>query len=435
MNIFITCVEITIILLFFIKIRWGISLYLLFLILIPFGGKVFGFNSEFIIPLALILAMIYNFASQNKIKRYDFTPFKPFILLYLLLLLEAIFQQETPSSWILKSWRGTIASVFILPIAIWNLAKYDNKCIKLFRNTIILSVLIIVFYGLYLITLNGENPYIFYMAMISGTELREAQFGEQSSRLLVKISSVFPHPMTFGLFLSLIFIYIYSLKEKIGNITTYLIISLIISCIFFCGIRTPIATLFISISIYLIMIRRIKLIVYFICISTAVSLVLSNIYPAVYETIMSIFSNDSTKIGGSSIDMRIEQLSGCLTEISSNPLFGKGFGWNVYYLSSHENGHPSILYFESLLYIILCNFGFIGLIIWGVCFKKLCNTIKRLSKSRETYIQLAILTITYLSYSIITGEYGYMKYYVLLYTLILIENYQKQPINHKKNES
>lgn len=431
MNILITCIGIIIILLFFVKMRWGISIYLLFLIFVPFGGKIFGFNSEFIIPLSLILATFYNSIKRNKITKYDFTPFKPFILLYLFLFLEIIFQQDTPLMWQFKSWEGTIASTLILPIAMWNVSRYDNKSIKLFRNTIIISTIIIALYGLYLTTLNGDNPYIFYMAMLPGKELREAQFGEQSNRLLIKISSVFPHPMTFGLFISLICVYIYTLKEKIGTIITSFIMFLLVSCIFFSGIRTPIATLFISIALYTFMTRRIKLIFYLIFISIIIYFTLNSIYPAVFETIESIFSsNNNEKIGGSSADMRIDQLLGCFTELSSNPLFGKGFGWNVYYLSSHENGHPTILYFESLIYVILCNFGLIGLIIWIWCFKKLFSTIKQLSKSRESYILLIILIVAYLSYSLITGEYGYMKYFVLIYTLILIEISQKCSFNH-----
>lgn len=436
MNILTTCIGIIIISLFFLKIRWGISIYLLFFIFFPFGGKVLGFNSEFIIPISLIIAMVYSFIRQHEIKRYDFTPFKPFILLYVLLFFEIIFQQDTPLTWQFKSWEGTIASILILPIAIWNVSRYDYKSIKLFRNTIVISTLIIVIYGLYLTTLNGDNPYIFYMATLSGQELREAQFGEQSNRLLIKVSSVFPHPMPFGLFLSLIYIYIYSLKEKIGNLMTYLITFLSITCIFFSGIRTPIATLFISIILYILMTKRFKLVFYLVFISIVIYFTLSNVYPAVFETIQSIFSNNNTKVGGSSSEMRIEQLLGCFTEISSNPIFGKGFGWNIYYLLSHENGHPTILHFESLMYIILCNFGLIGLIIWIGCFKKLFATIKRLSKSQESYIQLTILTVTYLSYSLITGEYGYMKYFVLIYTLILIEKSKKQSNNHlKKYES
>lgn len=39
-----------------------------------------------------------------------------------------------------------------------------------------------------------------FMAQINNAELREAQFGEQTARLMTKISSVFTHPMIFGLF-------------------------------------------------------------------------------------------------------------------------------------------------------------------------------------------------------------------------------------------
>ena len=58
------------------------------------------------------------------------------------------------------------------------------------------------------------NPYVYFMAQINNAELREAQFGEQMARLIIKISSVFTHPMIFGLFLGLAMVYLYSLKDK-----------------------------------------------------------------------------------------------------------------------------------------------------------------------------------------------------------------------------
>ena len=429
-------VLISIIILFFIKLQWGVTLYLLFLILVPYDIKIGGLNSSFILPVLLICAAIIDFFRQKK-NKYDFRPFTPFILLYFLLILETIFQFETPTEWEFNAWKGTVASTLILPIIMWNLAKNDYKCSILFRNVIISSTIIIIIYALFLTKLNGDNPYVLYMSLESGIELKESQFGEQSSRLLTKISSIFPHPMTFGLYISLIIIYISVLRNKISNWLIYLILIGLSICIFISGIRTPIATLFVTALSFLIITKRFKtltiiLIVLFISYSA-----LSQIFPAIFGTIESIFeSENSSKVSGSSLTMRIEQLKGCFQELSSNPLFGKGYNWNIYYLSEHSS-HPTILNFESLIYIILCNFGIIGVFIWFGSIKKLFTTIKKMHILHNTYLHIIILIISYLTYTIITGDYGYMKYFVLIYTLILIENsnQQKNTTNESKNYS
>ena len=119
-----------------------------------------------------------------------------------------------------------------------------------------------IFIGIFLLTLNGLNPYVYFMAQINNAELREAQFGEQMARLIIKISSVFTHPMIFGLFLGLAMVYLYSLKDKIKPLFVYLLMFFIVVCIFLCGIRTPIGAMFLTVFFYLLMLRRIKPMIY-----------------------------------------------------------------------------------------------------------------------------------------------------------------------------
>lgn len=83
-----------------------------------------------------------------------------------------------------------------------------------------------------------------------------------------------------------------------------------------------------------------------------------------YTYIASIFSSSaSADVKGSSVEMRLTQLLGCFDIISSNPLFGNGFGWTAYY--NQMNGdHPVVLAFESYIFVTLCNWGLVGFVVW-----------------------------------------------------------------------
>ena len=76
----------------------------------------------------------------------------------------------------------------------------------------------------------------------------------------------------------------------------------------------------------------------------------------------------------------------------------------------------------DLIYVILCNSGFIGILVWGIFLVKLFKNTAKISNNKEIVIFAITLTTYYLAYSVITGEYGYMKYLILFYTFILLED-------------
>ena len=142
----------------------------------------------------------------------------------------------------------------------------------------------------------------------------------------------------------------------------------IVVCIFLCGIRTPIGAMFLTVFFYLLMLRRIKPMIYVAVIGFIGYIIIENI-PELSATIDSIFIKDSrqTNVEGSSIDMRMEQLNGCFREIQDCLIFGKGYEWCGYYMSIHDL-HPVLLAFESLIFVVLCNSGIVGLCVWVITF-------------------------------------------------------------------
>ena len=155
--------------------------------------------------------------------------------------------------------------------------------------------------------------------------------------------------------------------------------------------------------------------------------------PELNEIIMSIIDKDSANVSGSSLDLRLYQLQGAIESSKDSFLFGKGYNWTQYYIST-RGGHPRMLYFESLIIVILCNAGIIGFFIWGLLFYKLISNIQKYSMNKfDSKVILILLSTYYLVYSSITGEYGYMKYFILFYSLILSKDYMSQISNIKRH--
>ena len=127
----------------------------------------------------------------------------------------------------------------------------------------------------------------------------------------------------------------------------------------------------------------------------------------------------------------MEQLQGCFHEIRNNPLFGKGYSWTGYY-EQNFGDHPVMLAFESLVYVILCNSGFVGVVIWTFFLIKLFRNTVKITKNKAIVISAITLTTYYLAYSTITGDYGYMKYLILFYIIILLEDKHNEQIEKIK---
>ena len=65
------------------------------------------------------------------------------------------------------------------------------------------------------------------------------------------------------------------------------------------------------------------------------------------------FSGTKSRMGGSSIPMRLKQFQGAIDEVIDHELvIGKGYGWTSYFKSKYGN-HPIMRAFESFIFIVL----------------------------------------------------------------------------------
>lgn len=424
-----TLLTVVILILFFVKFRIGLCVYIAYIFLVPYcniniGGLSLGWN---LMNTALLIAYCIDCNRKYGKVHFAYKPFIPFFILYGLLLMEMLFQDGVPMGYAINKWRLDIFNL-ILPAVVYSSSQYDYKISKYSLVTMTLVCIVVIVYAFILIPLQGINPYIMELANINNADLLEAQFGDQSNRLMVKISSTFTHPMTFGAFLGMAAVYIYSYVANKKNVVLLCILVGLFSCIFFCGIRTPIAALFITIAVYLLLKKDFKAFLY-VSVLGVIGYFIIIQFPALSETILSMTDHNSSEVGGSSIEMRLEQLDAAFDEVRNCMVFGKGYGYNSYYWSIHGT-HPRLYSFESIVFVILCNYGLVGFLIWGVMFYKMFKFSKQTQeKSLKLFIMLLITY--YISFTCITGEYGYMKYFLLFYSLLIIKRQTQHKFQNK----
>lgn len=420
-----------IILMFFVKLRTGICLYVAYMILVPYMNINLGINLQWNMVNTLLLVAFFFSCYKGKKAPISFKPFWPFLFLYVAQLMEMPFQHDVPFDYSFNSFRLNLMSYMILPFVIWNHAATDPELSGQLRKTVLICICIAFGYGLFLTTTDGQNPYQMLIMAANGEEWNAGYAEVGGGRMFGRISSVFGHPMTYGLFLGMALVYVYSVRECLNKYVGVVLILGIIAAIFLCGIRSPIGALFATVLVFLLLNHKVKLMIQVAIVGCLGYAIISSV-PDLNSYVESIFSDDKSEVAGSSIEMRMEQFEGCLAEIRNNPIFGKGYDWVGYYKTNFGD-HPVMLAFESLSYVVLCNSGFLGVVIWVVFLIRLYQSMKRNVKNKETLIMVLVLMAYYLAYSMITGEYGYMKYFMLFYTLILLEdNEVRHVITSKK---
>lgn len=413
-----------------LRFKIGIALYLAYIMLVPYMNiKIGGIPLQWnFVNLIVLIVSLYKFKTKNI--RIDYKPFVPFLIYFGISFVLMIIQDGVPFHVEFNLWRIQVMKYLILPFALWNEMKTDISTIRLYRNVAIVCIFISVIYGLFLTTIPGVNPYMMLLSEANGDSFNSdyaLAFGE--GRIFGRISSVYIHPMLFGAVLGLSLIYVFYNRERINKYLFAILFLSIIIDVFVCGVRSVIGGVAVAVVFFFLQARNYKLMIIAAIIGFVGYQIIINIPDlAVYIGSITDVNNKHQAVTGSSIDMRLEQLYGCFKEIQDCLFQGKGFGWTSYYHDIHGD-HPIILAFESLIFVVLCNGGIIGIFMWAfMCFKIIKHNNQH---ELSTSSLLNSLLIFYIAYSCITGEYGYMQFFILFYILMLGENLCKRT-NMKK---
>ena len=414
-------------LLAFINLKLAIALYISYNILVPFlQFDIFGISLSYnVINLFLIISFLITW----KNKKIDYKPLIPFIFIFISISLISIFQWEIPFELQINYLRIDFMKTCFVPFIIWNISKYDIKIIIYIKWALLISMIIACIYGLFLMNLNGLNPYTSYLSSYfhqqdyAYTYLMNAGDSRISFSSSRSIQSTMSHPMRWALYICflviIVIVFLINEKNKLLFLFFILFIFLLLFNLLISGVRTGLVTLLIAGTFYLIKNKNMKILLFSGILIFFISIIITSNKD--FINISNSFTNSNgtkSDISGSSISLRLEQLEGCFTEIKNNYLLGKGYGWTNYYQSKNGD-HPVILAFESIIFVILCNNGIIGLFIWAYFFYLLARLNRKLFFDKISILILDVIIIVYFSFSIGTGEYDYLPIFSTLYIFLI----------------
>lgn len=413
---------ITIVCLFF-RPKIGVLLYMVYTFLAPhliIGNTILGSRTEAIILLGAFFITLYRETQKDV-----FLPLRPFLVFYGLQVLLIPFSFDSSYSfdvWMVET--SKLAFFAFLLSAVYQ-ETYAHKT-NMYTICLFGIFIVIIAYGLFLTTIAGLNPYQMILQPVFGGQFNEAyaagnggltsNVSIEGGRLFGRISSLFSSPQLYALDLGFVIFLFYSFITNKKVLYLFSVITII--AIFTCGVRTPIAALFVTLLFILLYYRKYEYFFYVLAVLLMLFYVLPFISTDLVEYVDSIInSSNDINTKGSSLEMRFNQFNACLDIVKDNQLLGKGIGWTGWYLSKYDL-HPTALCFESLFFSVLCNMGFMGFIYWIILGIMYFHIIRRNIVNKSNRAILYSLFVYYLAFVGITGDYGYIPQFLLFYIII-----------------
>lgn len=411
------------------KPKYGALCYLIYMYLAPYlyiGGHIIYARVAALMFVFFLIFKLSTSLTWNKLK-----PLVPYIVFLLWNLVFVFGAEHVGESF--SRWTKDVSSLVFIVFLYANMCA-DIGAVKIYKWTLFSICLVFTLYGLFLTTIPGLNPYRLLVSPMFGTEFNEAYAAGNSGlvtstilaegRLFGRISSVFDHPMTYGLNLGFFFIYsLYLFKDKPKVLVC--ILALIIAAIITSGTRTPIGALGLTVLAIVLYMRKIKYFTFGILGFIAVFYIVSLISLDAKDYLMSIVNSDDSITQGSSLNMRIEQLQGSFDIVRNDLLLGKGYGWTQWYNSTF-GGHPKARFFESIIYCVLVNTGIVGFVLWGWFVVKYYFFAK--VNIEDKFLRMAVLALLFyfLIYCGITGDFNIKNMFVFFVVMVGINMENKQ---------
>ncbi len=221
--------------------------------------------------------------------------------------------------------------------------------------------------------------------------------------------------------------------KKTFNIKVYSLntIAIVLCCtnIFLSGHRSCILPMILFLVFFIYKKYKLKKIIKnipFIIIGVFILFILSRFSPTLSSLSSNIetaifFWNDNlaqkNNIGGSNLDMRINQLLCTFDMVRDHFLFGLGYSYPSFY-TSHFGRHSIMLGFESIFFTSLISSGILGFIVWIHFF------IKNIKKSRHLHGRASAIAIhgTYILSIFMTGIQSSFSYYIITTAILIKED-------------
>jgi hypothetical protein len=241
--------------------------------------------------------------------------------------ISTVFSSVGFSSAITRALRD-LFNIYIFIYILWCVLREKEDIVFLVMGFSYIFI-ILGLYGFYE-KYTGVNPLMDYQVLLNPSyKVIEWVYSDYGRLGMGRIRSAILHPIGFGVYLSIIitfYLFIQNKYERIwkqSNYLKFLLFFLCICCLFFTNSRGPLLYLFISVlAVFSFKNIRTYQIVY---IGLIGILFAWNFIEPYFANIISFYdSSVATKIGGSTIDMRIYQFSTAFDFFSPSPFIGLG---------------------------------------------------------------------------------------------------------------
>lgn len=307
--------------------------------------------------------------------------------------------------------------LYLVLFTLWN-NNIKFKNIHKINSFIIISILALCIYGIFSY-ITSSNIYLDLTSSLYGdytfdvVGAAEGALGDQRGVLKGRITGTTPHTIQYSILMGITCFYLVGIRRYFNrSLISFLIVLCFINAVM-TGSRGPIFGIIVGLFIFIMksFSFRMKL-----CIITGGLLMyLSS------NVLTSLFSHE----GGSSLEMRMIQISGCWLEINKSIqsiLFGLGHGYNVFYLTNY-GVHPMSLGFEGRFLAGLVNYGIIGSLFiiigtWIMEFRLVRNAFRLKLLTKDDKYCLYGLIVFEMIYSSIDGT-AYTLYFLVVFLLII----------------
>ena len=298
---------------------------------------------------------------------------------------------------------------YIIVFIFINRMKLDARDYNVIIWSTTLLVLVFGTYGI-LNYITKINPYITFVSYITESfDMSEVFQEEERGFLQGRVSSTFIHPLLLGQVSTVILAYgIYAFKDKIPKVLYILVVVLLILMCVLCGSRSAIIPIVFIICLYLYK-RGVGHIVKYSILVMGIIVFLYTYLPSDSQKALQgffFFWDDSyakeANIRGSSLDMRIRQFEGGVRVVEDSPVLGFGQG----YVSQHGHDHPEMKGYESFIFQLLVDGGYLGIIAFLSFFFSLYYIALKKCKNTNDTIKVHSLCMSYFINILFTGIQG-----------------------------
>jgi hypothetical protein len=380
---------------------------------------------------ALCLALLVSVSARAIYKREHWMTsspiFLPMFIILISCLLSAGLNINSPNVGLMKVFN--FFNEIIVPVSAFSYyfsKESDEFQQSLFRK-LFLFYGIIALYGA-ITFLVGYNPYIEFLKTTTQTGRVVVQTYEGSLRG-VRAQGTISHPITFGACVGIILLACFSIgnaKRWLGRSPTRGILGIaaalaIAAAVMFTKSRSPLILLGVAVICTVMLSTLWRTYIYLVFGSVACVLAFLFI-PEVQSSALSVANIFVSSIGedqkGSSLDMRTLQMEVAKKYLFVSPLFGNGMDATENIVASGTE--PNLFDSESLLYSLMIDQGFFGILSYLVFFSWIFILTLTNIKDRNSWAVFSGLIIGYITFVIATGVMETLSLFCCMVSAILL---------------